>query len=176
MAATSKLRAAEKGRYVLQPMTVLPKMVVGRPLLLGKDLDTSVQNYINALRKVGGVVNTAIVMAAAKLDIKYTYQQVELEEELKKFTTLNTTKSLFQFQCLPFGVSAMLVIIQRTMESLLQRTVVYIDDIVVASVDKADHLSNLDMPHLSGAWFDLETIEMYLWCEFCRVLGPCDRR
>lgn len=39
-------------------------MVAGRPLLLGKDLDTSVQNYINAMRKVG-VVNTAIVMAAA---------------------------------------------------------------------------------------------------------------
>ena len=34
-------------------------------MLLGKDLDTSVQNYINAMRKVGGVVNTAIVMAAA---------------------------------------------------------------------------------------------------------------
>ena len=40
-------------------------MTAGRPLLLGKDLGTSVQNYINSLRKVGGVVNTAIVLAAA---------------------------------------------------------------------------------------------------------------
>ena len=43
----------------------LPKMAQGRPLLLGQELDKSVQDYINAMRKVGGVVNTAIVMAAA---------------------------------------------------------------------------------------------------------------
>ena len=40
-------------------------MSAGRPLLVGKDLDTSVQEYIKSLRKVGGVVNTAILMAAA---------------------------------------------------------------------------------------------------------------
>ena len=34
-------------------------------MLLGKDLDTCVQDYMNALRKVGGVVSTTIVMAAA---------------------------------------------------------------------------------------------------------------
>ena len=54
----------------------------------------------------------------------------------KKFTTVNTTKGLFQFQ-LPFGVSALPL-------QDLPRTVVYIDDIVVASVDEADHLNNLD--------------------------------
>ena len=40
-------------------------MAEGRPLLLGKHLDACVQDYINALRKVIGVVNTTIVMAAA---------------------------------------------------------------------------------------------------------------
>ena len=43
----------------------LPKMAQRRSLLLGQELDTSVQDYINAMRKVGGVVNTAIVMAVA---------------------------------------------------------------------------------------------------------------
>ena len=38
----------------------------GRPLLLGKQLDKSVQEYIDAMRNTGGVVNTAIVMAAAR--------------------------------------------------------------------------------------------------------------
>ena len=38
---------------------------LGRPLLLGQELDKYVQDYINALRGVGGVVNTAIVLAAA---------------------------------------------------------------------------------------------------------------
>ena len=64
--ATLKVEKKEaRGSEVPQPVTVLLKMTAGRPLLLGKDLDTSVQNYINSLRKVGGVVNTAIVLAAA---------------------------------------------------------------------------------------------------------------
>ena len=46
-------------------VSILPKMAQGRPLLLGKELDKSVQDYINAMRKVGGVVNTAMMMAAA---------------------------------------------------------------------------------------------------------------
>ena len=38
----------------------------GRPLLLGQALDESVQDYVTSMRTVGGVVNTAIVMAAAE--------------------------------------------------------------------------------------------------------------
>lgn len=43
----------------------LSKKPQGRPLLIGQELDKSVQDYINAMREVGGVVNTAIVIAAA---------------------------------------------------------------------------------------------------------------
>ena len=44
----------------------LLKKVSGRPLLLGKDLDATVREFVESLRKVGGVVNTSIVMAAAE--------------------------------------------------------------------------------------------------------------
>ena len=44
----------------------LPTLHQRRPLLLGNVLDTAVQDYIKALREVGGVVTTAIVMAAAE--------------------------------------------------------------------------------------------------------------
>ena len=40
-------------------------MVKGRLLLLGKDLDLKVQSYIASLYEAGGMVNTAIVIAAA---------------------------------------------------------------------------------------------------------------
>lgn len=40
---------------------VLPKQSVGRPLLIGQELDKSVQSFIESLRKV---VNTAIVLGA----------------------------------------------------------------------------------------------------------------
>ena len=63
--ATLKSAAAEDGKKAAVQVISLPKMAEGRPLLLGKDLDACVQDYINALRKVIGVVNTTIVMAAA---------------------------------------------------------------------------------------------------------------
>ena len=44
----------------------LPTKPRGRPLLLGQDLDKAVQDYVSAMRTVGGVINTAIVMAAAE--------------------------------------------------------------------------------------------------------------
>ena len=43
----------------------LPTKAQERPLLLGQDLDKAMQEYIEATRAAGGVVNTAIVMAAA---------------------------------------------------------------------------------------------------------------
>ena len=44
----------------------LPHASVGRPLLLGDELDTKVAEYIHALRLAGGIVNRSIVQAAAK--------------------------------------------------------------------------------------------------------------
>ena len=37
-----------------------------RPLLFGADLDAAVQEYIQSLKMVGGVVNILIAMAAAE--------------------------------------------------------------------------------------------------------------
>ena len=38
----------------------------GRPLLLGAELDAAIQEYVQSLREANGVVNTAVVMAAAE--------------------------------------------------------------------------------------------------------------
>ena len=42
----------------------------GPPLLLGKELDMQVQEYVKSLRENGGMVNSAIVMAGAEGIIK----------------------------------------------------------------------------------------------------------
>ena len=48
------------------PIKTLPDQKQGRPLLLGDELDTAVQAYVESIRKLGGVVNTAIVLGGAE--------------------------------------------------------------------------------------------------------------
>ena len=64
-----------------------------------------------------------------------------LDEESRKLKTINTTKGLFEYVRLPYGVSSASGIYQRIMEQLLQNipmTVVYLDDILVSSGSTAE--------------------------------------
>ena len=83
-----------------------------------------------------------------KLDMSQAYQQLLLDEESKKFTTINTHKGLYQYNRLPFGVSSAPRIFQRTMENLLQGiphvVVVRVDDILVSGMNDPDQLANLE--------------------------------
>ena len=82
-----------------------------------------------------------------KLDLSQAYQQLPLDEDSKKFTTINTHKGLFQYNRLPFGISTAPSIFQRLMENLLRdlpNVCVYIDDILISGKNEADHLHNLE--------------------------------
>ena len=79
-----------------------------------------------------------------KLDLARAYQL--LDEESSKLTTINTTKGLFRFNRLPFGLSAAPAIFQHTMENLLHgipHVCIYLDDILVTGDTNAAHLPNL---------------------------------
>ena len=83
----------------------------------------------------------------SKLDLTSAYQQIELDEETRKYTTINTPKGLFQYTRLPFGISSAPAIFQRIMENLLVNVPnisVYLDDILVTGKDFQDHLHTLD--------------------------------
>ena len=81
-----------------------------------------------------------------KLDLAHAYQQVQLDEESKKFTTINTSKGLYQYTRLPFGIASAPAIFQRTMEGLLQgipNVSVYLDDILITGKSDEEHLKTL---------------------------------
>jgi len=79
--------------------------------------------------------------------MSHAYQQLLLDKESKKFTTINTHKGLHQYNRLPFWVSSAPGIFQCTMENLLQgiaHVVLRVDDILVSGKDDPDHLANLE--------------------------------
>uniref|UniRef100_H3ARR4 Uncharacterized protein n=1 Tax=Latimeria chalumnae TaxID=7897 RepID=H3ARR4_LATCH len=66
-----------------------------------------------------------------KLDLSQAYAQTEVDEESRKFVTINTHKELFQYNCLPYGVASAPAIFQQVMDSLLQgisKVVVYLEE------------------------------------------------
>ncbi|XP_046548470.1 uncharacterized protein K02A2.6-like [Haliotis rubra] len=81
-----------------------------------------------------------------KLDLKHAYQQLELDEKSRRLTTINTSKGLYQFKRLPYGVSTAPALFQRTIEMVLKGlkgVVVFMDDICVTGHNKRQHMSNL---------------------------------
>ena len=56
----------------------------------------------------------------SKLDLSHAYQQIILDKESQKLTTINTSKGLFMYKRLPYGVSSSPGIFQQIMEQLLQ--------------------------------------------------------
>ena len=82
----------------------------------------------------------------SKIDLTQAYTQLELEEDSKQYTTINTHQGLYKFNRLPYGISSAPGIYQRTMENLLRgisNVYVRIDDILIAGSSKEDHHQKL---------------------------------
>ena len=82
----------------------------------------------------------------SKLDLSQAYQQLLLDEDSKKYTTINTHKGLYQYTRLPFGIASAPALFQKTMDTILQgipHVICYLDDILVTGADHTEHLHNL---------------------------------
>ena len=71
-------------------------------------------------------------MFNSKIDLSSAYLQLELEDDCKKYLTINTQNGLYQFNRLAFGVASAPAIFQCTMDRILQgipNVCCYLDDI-----------------------------------------------
>ena len=83
-----------------------------------------------------------------KLDLSQAYLQVPIDEESKRILVVNTSKGLFCYTRLPYGVSSAPGIFQRLMENVLQgipNVIVYIDDILLTGANDEEHLKTLSL-------------------------------
>eukprot|EP00118_Oscarella_pearsei_P024180 m.300985 g.300985 ORF g.300985 m.300985 type:complete len:663 (+) comp40804_c0_seq14:1019-3007(+) len=56
----------------------------------------------------------------SKLDLANAYQQVLLDDESRKYVTVNTHRGLFQYTRLPFGIASAPAVFQEIMDKVLQ--------------------------------------------------------
>ena len=82
------------------------------------------------------------------LDLKSGYWQVELGEEAKEKTAFSIGTGLWQFTVMPFGLSNAPTTFERLMEQVLaglplNTALIYLDDVLVAGCNFAEHITNL---------------------------------
>ena len=83
----------------------------------------------------------------SKLDLAHAYLQVKRDQSVKKYVIINTHKSLYVYNYLPFGVVLVPAIFKGMIDNILQglsHVCIYIDDILVTGTSEKEHLKNLD--------------------------------
>lgn len=82
-----------------------------------------------------------------KLDLRHAYLQMKVEEDHRKYLTINTHRGLFRYNRLVFGIASAPAIWQRAMEQILQGTngtQCILDDMIITGRSTEEHLLNLD--------------------------------
>ena len=83
----------------------------------------------------------------SKIDLSDAYHQIELDEEAKALTTINTHLGLYQFERLPFGIGSAPSIFQSVIDTVvkgLEQTSAFFDDMLSTGKSDEAHLGNLD--------------------------------
>lgn len=81
------------------------------------------------------------------LDLSQAYNQMELDEDSRKYATINTPKGLYQHTRLPFGIASAPAIFQRMIDQILHGidgTASFIDDIAITGKTLEEHFERLE--------------------------------
>ncbi|XP_055912361.1 uncharacterized protein K02A2.6-like [Eupeodes corollae] len=84
----------------------------------------------------------------SKIDLAMAYQQLLLDKDSRKLTTISTTKGLFEYTRMVFGVAPAPAIFQEKIESLLSGidgVTIFMDDLLTTGKDKKEHLKTLSL-------------------------------
>ena len=83
----------------------------------------------------------------SKLDLRQAYLQCEVEEDSRKYLAINTSKGLYVYNRLVFGVTSAPAIWQRSMDQVLQgipNVQCLLDDMIIKGKSDSEHLKTLE--------------------------------
>ena len=106
----------------------------------------------------------------SKLDLAHVYTQILLDDDSKKFVTINSHKGLYVYNRLLYEAAAAPSVFQCSMEGILRGMsdiYVYLDDILIGGDSKEKHLQFLDeaLSHLEAAGINLKPAK----CSFMKT-------
>ena len=112
----------------------------------------------------------------SRIDLQNAYLQLPLDEESKKYTVINTSEGLFQYNYLPFGISSASAIFQCFISQVLSgvpNTICYMDDVLVLTKTQNEHLDALDkvFTALQGAGVKLNSGKSCYFTSSVEYLG-----
>ena len=82
-----------------------------------------------------------------RLDMKQAYQQMRVSPDAQACLTINTSKGLFVYTRMPFGITSAPAIWQEAMDEILAGIpgcICYLDDILVVGSSQEEHDQLLD--------------------------------
>lgn len=105
------------------------------------DYSATVNQHLNPVNTVlpridDIIANVGNATVFSKIDLSNAFLQLPLDDESKKFTTINTSDGLFQYNYLPFGLCASPGIFQSFMLKIVNNiddVIVYQDDLLILS-------------------------------------------
>lgn len=106
----------------------------------------------------------------SKLDLSRAYQQIVLDSNSRDMTTISTTKGLFRYTILVFGLAPAPAIFQKIIDSLLsgiEGVIVFMDDVLISARDRGEHLKRLSivLKKLNDAGLKVSR-EVRIFCQF----------
>ena len=98
------------------------------------------------LPKIANIFTTlAKGQKLSKIDLTQAYLQIEVHPDHRKYFTINTQKGLFQYKCLPYGVTDAHAKWQRAIEQVLEGlecAQVILDDLIVTHSNDSEEFGS----------------------------------
>ena len=80
------------------------------------------------------------------VDLRQAYLQMEVDDDVQEYLTINTYRGLYRYCRLVYGIASALAVWQRAMDQILQGLPMvqcYLDDIIISGRDYSEHMDNL---------------------------------